>query len=294
MPISASDIKDVVLKEDDFGHEMRVGKVIRAISGIQIEHGGTYIDSVTGKPRQFDFRCSLRKDSAELHLAVECKNLNPSAPLVMCGTKRQNNEAFHDLIESRLGSASPGKKNVLYVSGTSSATFRASRDNAFYLPGKFVGKSLVRIKPAPNSSSGNSFVSVPDSDIYDKWSQALSSSVDLAELACDRAGHYRAPKFYTIVLPVVVVPDDSLWIVDYDDSGCVCKPPEQVNACELFVGREIKVTKEWFPHQFTLSHIHFFTIGGFASFLSDMAPDDNNWIKNTWVKFFTGQAQEIC
>src|ERR1039458_7765445 len=104
MPISPSDIKNVVLKEDDFGHEMRVGKVIRGVSNINAQHGGTYIDSVSGKPRQFDFRCSFQKDSAELNLAVECKNLNTSAPLVVRGTKRQKDEAFHDLIGWRPGS----------------------------------------------------------------------------------------------------------------------------------------------------------------------------------------------
>jgi len=97
------------------------------------------------------------------------------------------------------------------------------------------------------------------------------------------------PIFYTVVLPVVVVPDGSLWIVDYDGNGSISNPPLQTNACELFVCREIKVTKEWFPHQFTLSHIHFFTISGFSSFLSSMAVNDF-----IWNRLFTTKALEVC
>lgn len=292
MPISPTDIQALILKEDDFGHEMRVGKIIRDVPNIRAEHNGTYTDPVSGKPRQFDFRCALLKESAELHLAVECKNLNPSAPVVICGANRKDDEAFHDLIESRLNSVSPGKqKHVTHVDGPSSATFRASREDAFYPPKSFVGKSILRIKPNPNKSQTASvpFISDSDADIYDKWSQALSSSVELAELACERAAHYRVPKFYCAILPVVVVPDDSLWTVYYDENGAVLKQPELVNTCDLLVRREITVTRDWMPHQFTFSHIHFFTLTGFNAFVSNMAASDV-----VWNKLFTTRALEIC
>src|SRR5713101_7395856 len=103
MQLSPSDIRNVVAKEDDFGHEMRVGHVVRSVPAIAVQHGGTYTDPVSGKPRQFDYRCTLRKGAARLSLAVECKNLSPSSPLVVCGIKRREDEAFHDLIESRIG-----------------------------------------------------------------------------------------------------------------------------------------------------------------------------------------------
>jgi hypothetical protein len=285
MPISASDIKDVVLKEDDFGHEMRVGKVIRAISGIQIEHGGTYVDSVTGKPRQFDFRCSVQKETAELNLAVECKNLNPLAPLVICGTKRQNDEATHDFIGWRPGS---GYKEVQYTSSPIPVTFRASGENAFYQPNKFVGKSLIRIKPNPNKQAPNPFVADSDSDVYEKWAQALSSSVGLIEIARQRARQHRVPEFCAAVLPAVVVPNNSIWKVEYDDNGSIWGQPEQVDGCELFVGRKIQLNDQVFPHRFKFSHIHFFTIGGFTAFLSNMTSDNTGW-----NKLFTLKSQQI-
>ncbi|MEY2467227.1 MAG: hypothetical protein QOD03_1748, partial [Verrucomicrobiota bacterium] len=272
MPITAPDIQNVVLKEDDFGHEMRVGKIIRSVPGIRFEHGGTYTDPVTNKPRQFDFRCSLRKDDQELHMAVECKNLLSSVPMVMCGTDRRIEESFHDLIEARMNSVSPSRqKHVIYMDGASSATFRVSRENSVYPPNSFVCKSILRIKPNPNKSQSSSdlFVSASDSDIYDSWAQAVSSSVELLQFACETARRYRRPKCYTAVLPIVVVPDSALWIVDYDENGLIRKAPQQVDSGELFIGREIQVSKEaMMAHQFEISHIHFFTLTGFSSFFS--------------------------
>ena len=103
MSITTTDIRNVITKEDDFGHEMRVGHVIANHPMIKVQHGGTYTDSVTQKPRQFDYRCWIRKENACLALAVECKNLGSSLPLVVCGRRRPEDEAFHDLIESRQG-----------------------------------------------------------------------------------------------------------------------------------------------------------------------------------------------
>lgn len=283
MPISPSDIRNVVTKEDDFGHEMRVGHAIRSCPAIQVQHGGTYIDSVTQKPRQFDYRCWLKKEKTCLSLAVECKNLNPSVPLVVCGAKRRDDESFHDLIESRLGSF---KRGSAIINGSSSITRRAKRSDSFYSPSDFLGKSLVRIQ-----SEKIPMVKLQDSDVYDKWAQALSSSVELAESACHFAKKYSVARFFTAVLPVVVVPDNVLWRVDYDDNGAISKDPEQVDACELYVAREIEVGgKIGTPlfHYFAFSHVHFLTLTGFSSFLSKMAVNEL-----AWSNLFTDKSFEL-
>src|SRR5436309_4490445 len=89
VPIDPADIRKAISGADDFGHEMRVRNLLEVTPAINFEHGGTYKDEVTGKPRQFDFRCSLRKGDALLSLAVECKNLSNESPLVMSGTWRR-------------------------------------------------------------------------------------------------------------------------------------------------------------------------------------------------------------
>jgi hypothetical protein len=273
VPIDPADIRRAISDADDFGHEMRVRNLLEVTPAINFEHGGTYKDQVTGKPRQFDFRCSLRKESALLSLAVECKNLSVDAPLVMSGTWRRKEEALHDLIESRTGEYRT--EGLLFV-GLSSTTRRSQGDKSFYAPTKFVGKSLLRLKP---SKAG--LVAVPDADMYDRWSQALASAIDLTSKACDLSKEFGSSNVFSAVLPVVVVANDALWAVVYDDKGDMLDEPKSVNSCELYVGRSITLNEEpkAFSHQFTFSHVHFFTLSGFDSFLERMVTNEKAWEK---------------
>jgi len=280
--ITPSDIRSVVTKEDDFGHEIRVGKVLRRVAGGRVEHGGTYTDPVTQKPRQFDYRCSLTNGSTCLTMAIECKNLSPSVPLVMCGTKRPETEAYHDLIEARNGLF---KRRTATISGLSSVTLRASGENSFYARNGFVAKSIVRIQ-----ADKNPMARTQDADIYDKWAQAISSAVGLAETACILPKGAIPPKVVAAILPIVVVPDNLMWAVTYDDEGNIEGDPIQANNCELFVGKEIELGEKKTPlfHRFAFSHVHFFSLAGFGSFVSKMAGD-----QQAWASLFTGKAVEL-
>jgi hypothetical protein len=281
--ITPSAIRDVVSREDDFGHEMRVGHAIRSVPAIEVRHGGTYTDSVTGKPRQFDYRCVLRKEILCLSLAVECKNLTPVVPLVICGRKRQENESFHELIESRRGGFPRGPTSPEIVFGQSSVTRRAIKEDSIYRPGNFVGKSLLRIQSDKKPMTASN-----DSDVYEKWAQALSSAVELADSACQLTERFKSDKVFASILPVVVVPDDLLWRVVYDEKGAITTDPEKVNEAEFYIGRQIKVGLREIPQRFYFSHVHFFTLNGFQSFLSKMAVNDR-----AWHELFTPKAVEV-
>src|SRR5688572_23836167 len=103
MPITAAEIQTLAQSEDDFRHELQIGNVMRLFqrNGLEsIEHGGAYNDSITGKPRQFDFRALIRNEITEARLAVEGKRINPDAPIIVCGLQRKGSEAFHNLIVS--------------------------------------------------------------------------------------------------------------------------------------------------------------------------------------------------
>jgi len=41
-PLTAAEIRKLVLPSDDFGHEMRVGAEIAKFPDLRYEHGGTY------------------------------------------------------------------------------------------------------------------------------------------------------------------------------------------------------------------------------------------------------------
>jgi hypothetical protein len=41
---------------------------------------------------------------------------------------------------------------------------------------------------------------------------------------------------YSVILPVVIVADASLWVVSYDEKTGTASTPGQVDQCEFFVG----------------------------------------------------------
>ncbi len=52
-PITPADLVEFLNTTSDFGFEIKVMKVLAGL-GFKLKHGGTYIDPVTEKPRQFD------------------------------------------------------------------------------------------------------------------------------------------------------------------------------------------------------------------------------------------------
>jgi hypothetical protein len=270
--LSPAELREVLEKEDDFGHELRVGRVLRSHSSAAIQHGGTYTDPVTAKPRQFDYRFWFAKKNERLSLAVECKNISAIAPLIISGTTRSHNESFHDLVESRQGTFNEGG---FTFSGLSSLTWRVKVANAFYPEGQFVGKSLLRIQADKKTSTRSG-----ESEIYDKWAQALSSAVELASSATALAKHLSAERTLSAVLPVIVVPNEMLWRAVYDSNGAMRSDPERIEDCTFFVGREIEIGGEKgtpFYQKFIFSHVHFFTVQGLQHFLVDISSDANSW-----------------
>jgi hypothetical protein len=200
-------------------------------------------------------------------MAVECKNLDPSAPAVICGRPRTEEEAYYTYIESSMGDG-----------GTVFPDFRKVRGGQFYKAGEFVGKSIVRLR----ENRGN-LEAISDADIYEKWSQALASSIELAEVAAAQArlGHTHCCALF---LPIVVVPEGTLWQVSYDGTGNISEDPEQVSHCEFFVERRFRIHSK----EFVLTHIHLATLKGFRELLSLFWKHTSYW---TWL--FHNPASEL-
>jgi hypothetical protein len=210
--VKPTDISKVIATEDDFGHEMRVGRVLRGYLGSQTLQGGTYTDPVSGKARQFDFRWRYLLDDFALRLAVECKNVNPDSPVIISGYRRVGSEAFHELVESRKGGRFRANRGDVFLDVSAArAIRRVTGNHSIYSPEGFVGKSLLQLK----NESGR-YVRARDAEIYDKWSQALASGVDLVRDAGHSAAILNYHHIFTLILPVVVLPADTLWQIEYD------------------------------------------------------------------------------
>ena len=95
-----------------------------------------------------------------------------------------------------------------------------------------------------------------DADVYDKISQAINASYDLIKRA-----HYAANKaidVFTMVVPVLVVPNDRIWAVEYKKSGEIETPPEPVGNVEYYINKSWVVRDNIikdFQRRYCLSHL---------------------------------------
>ncbi len=270
IPITPETMAKALRESDDFGHEMRVRTLLENHRGA-VTHGGSYHDPYFGRPRQFDFRFELRHalvhSGRVLTMAIECKNLSSEAPLVVTGIPRSEEESFHHVVAS--GPRQYSMMQYRHVYSTS------ERDTA-YPVGGFVGKSLLRLQ---RSKDGKELVPARDkeSEVYDRWSQAVSSAHELCRQAIDAKGVDGSP-CHTVILPGVVVPDGTLWSVQYDSEGNCGSGPVHCISVELFLNHEVEIEPE--NHRLNLSHVHFWTISGFKRFLDKLTAKGAEW--NEW------------
>ena len=266
VPVTPEILSEALAVSDDFGHEIRVRTLLEN-NGCKVQHGWSYADSKLGKTRQFDLRGELRHRLPHapwyFQFALECKNLTPSSPLIISGLPRTQEESFHDIIDA-----------YFYPAGFPNAgVFRARDENRVYPVGGFAGKSLLRLKP-----DGDSGKLVPardgESEIYDKWSQALASANDPC-LSAMHAAKNGQDKVRTVVLPGVVVPDNTLWSVQYDREGRFGSGPIQTNAVSLFLNHEIELGAK--DVHVSLSHVEFWTVSGLRKFLADLVKPGATW-----------------
>lgn len=254
--ITAADIESCLASQQgDFDLELFVYRSLQE-RGISAVHAGTYIDPVTNKPRQFDIRAGMRVETdCYISLAIECKSLTPDFPIVISRVPRPREESFHEVIKS-WGRISVGE-NFTHV-------FRHNTRVLFYRPGDKVGKKTAQIR---RESSGRGFRD-DDTESYQKWSQALSSARDLVTNAAGAHSIQNAEKLFTFVLPVLVISDRTLWVVDYAENGSREGSPMQVNETTLFVDRDYAMGHGQTYH---ISHLHIYTRTGFTAFLTEIS-----------------------
>lgn len=272
-PVAENLIAQALATADDFGHEMRVKGLLESNGG-KVVHGWTYLDPLEQKPRQFDLRCRIVEPQHgvfHLQLATECKNLNADAPLIISGSKRTKSEAFHDFVVSDPTAG-----------GVRIRVMRAQTESYLYRQDEFVGKSLLRLKP---NKDGTALVpgSALESEIYNRWTQALSSADELCKKAALVAEN-NTRVISTLVLPLVVVPDGSLWIAEYGTDGAIISGPAAVPSATLFVNHEVVVRPQ--NNWMNLTHVHFFTFSGLRRFLAELHT------AGSWSDWFPSSATE--
>ena len=100
-------------------------------------------------------------------------------------------------------------------------------------------KSLIQVREEENNP--NAIIRGKDDEIYDKWSQAVSSCYDLVRIE-SRAHAYESRirgRAVSIVVPVLVVPMNTLWVTKFSDNGAWSGEVSPATHVSVFIGKEI-------------------------------------------------------
>lgn len=265
MPITDADIEEYLRTRSDFELELFVYRTLRE-SGCAASHGGTYIDPLSGKARQYDVRAlfEIYRGNASLPkcrvaMAIECKSLSPEAPLLVSQVPRAPQDSHHDLLHSW-----PRQKQ-----GQTLAGVLKQEPSRLYQLDQRAGKRTAQV-----SRSNNGFKD-DDRDPYEKWSQALASAADLVKAAAAAASD--GQQALSLILPVLVVADGTLWVANYSEDGARVGVARAVDDVELFVDREYTwhTAADNYPAMiYRVYYLHIYTRTGFSHFVQQLSRDE--------------------
>ena len=250
--ITKEHLEEFIATQDDFALELYVYDLARR-AGFNPTHAGSYVDPSTGKARQFDVQASRAcGENFHIHFAIECKALRPSFPLLVSQIPRIRAESFLHIMSSR-GS---GKDGMSIYPQTHILTDGAS----LYPLSEFVGKALSQV-----GFNGEGKLHSKDSEVFEKWGQAIASSNQLIKRAASLNRSMQKPLQNSAVLPVLVVPDGTLWVVNYSGLGDRTEPA-QAQEAKYFIG-STQTIDEGQSVTFILSHLHIVTKTGLEKLL---------------------------
>lgn len=265
--ITQKDLEAYIESQDDFRFELSVYQKCKSI-GHKCSHGGTYTDPITNKTRQYDIRMEINLGPYYIYLAIECKFLKSNFPLLISRVPREQDEAFHEVIFST-------KNDPEYFLGTSIArpslfsheakAIRISSDEALFPVNEFVGKSINQVGRATN----NGELIVDNSEVYDKWTQALSQANDLVSAASYDFEKNQTGLAFSIVLPILIVPDDTIWAIDYEFESVNKIGPNRVDSCDFFFGKEY-LPSSLNSASYTFSHLSILTESKLSTLLQEI------------------------
>lgn len=258
--ITKLDITDYLNQYSDFSFEVVVLKKLISL-GFDCEHAGTYEDPITKKTREFDIRAKKtiineQKFQLNISLSVECKNLKSNFPLIVHCMPREKQECYLDLIWA--------SKPQSYIGQYENAMRIPLEENdSPYKLLDAVGKSCDQVG-RKDSHLGE--VIGNDGDVFDKISQAINAAHDLVKDA-----HYDAENgldVITLVIPVLVVPNEKIWSVWYTQTGEIEREPTLEKNIEYYLNKGWLIGNPMHEYQrrYYLSHLEIVQVG----YLSEM------------------------
>lgn len=275
-PVTVDTLEEYLAEASDFSFELRILEMLSE-KGINCEHGGQYKDPDTKKFREFDLRARVTKGHVTVAAAIECKSIGHHFPLLVSCVHRSEAEAYHQaFIHEAEQAESRGPLNL----GISRAMLPEVKDGITVRPsilypiGGHVGKSTAQVG---RRDTNNADIHANDAEFFEKWTQALQSLDDLVYEISDEdmlKSHGNGVLHAALPLPIVVVPDGTLWSVNYSNEGRREGSPSQVNRVSIYIGRSYE--NVFHRGSIEVSHLEVMTEIGLRDFCDTQLSDDQS------------------
>lgn len=196
----------------DLAYELEVLNIISRL-GLYPTHSGSYRDPVTGKHREFDVRfdtgpVSCHTFSSDKALVtVECKSLSTGRPLLV-STRESDREVSMSQLEWQ------GNGRTANMSITQYDIWREPRLVTGTV-NRFVCENIgVECNQIESSNGGSTIKKLRNSEVFDKWSQALSSLGGYVDNEYGPRYTGSQGQESALLCPIMVVPDGTLYVYD--------------------------------------------------------------------------------
>lgn len=271
-PIDIVELEEYLADTSDFAFELRILEMLAA-KGISCEHGGQYRDPDTQKFREFDLRTRVTKGIITLAAAIECKSIGKHFPLLVSCVPRNEAEAYHQVFTHVAeDQVKPGGifdlQNVSVLDAKVGFSITSSQ---LYPIGEPVGKSTAQVGRRDTKEAE---LVANDAEFFEKWSQALQSLDDLVSEIADKdfiEERWNRKLHISLALPIVVVPNETLWAVSYTKDGKREGPPARTDRISIYIGRTYQ---NRFPgDSLDVTHLEVMTESGLANFVDTYLKD---------------------
>jgi hypothetical protein len=263
--MTAADLKEYLQSNDDFAFEREIYHIANSYNIDTLEHAALYEDPLQQKQRQFDIRAGHTQvgGNKRIELAIECKRLKENYPLLVSCVPRSTREAFHDYLHTyeRVNGGN------IY---TEAKSVHSGGPMSLYPAGLLVGKAMNQVGRELISKA----ISASDRDAFDKWAQALSSIAELLD-ARARQPVKRPYVEHVAFLPVLVVPDGTLWGAKYSTDGSLAEDPTQQSEISFYVGRKFSIGAP--SADLTVTHLHICTRTAVSELLHQVTYGGGIW-----------------
>lgn len=250
---TTENIRNFMETKSGFGFEMEVVRKFRSLN-FSVYHSGMYADPVTGVFRQFDAYAQMEVNNDKLVLQVECKRVGADYPVIVACSQRSERESSHCLFQNT------GPDSYM----------RMVRNSGLYPKNEMVGRSFDQWTTDKKPKAAD--------DVWFKFSQAVQASI--AQTSSIRMlNESDETRRKVALIPCVVVPDGTLWKIDYDEDGAIENEPQRVDHLSYFIGlpSSHQPTQSHPLTHFTITHMEVMTLSGIEKLFKDHLERERTW-----------------